>query len=277
MKERITGFSEILRKKRLTTVAGAWVFYFLTSVIPIVFLAITAFGVFGVNFSMEFVSRLPDELRPAGEAIISTAENASKGATALFIFTVFFSSSALLNQMSKDGDFILGNGKKHKRGVLRRLWAITAMISIFLVFLGVAFLTAFGNTLINKKYFSGKREMFLTLMIFTAVIVFGYFIIIMLNRFISPVKLKFKVNAIGSLCSLFIIVLGTIGFVLYLRFFNSYNAFYGSLATIIVFLLWAYILMVGLVFGTIVNACILDGKPIGAKSQKNTKNIQAIC
>ena len=66
--------------------------------------------------------------------------------------------------------------------------------------------------------------------------------------------------AIGAMVSLGAIVLGTIGFALYLRFFNSYNAFYGSLAGIIVFLLWAYILMVGLVAGVIVNVMVKQKK-----------------
>ena len=91
----------------------------------------------------------------------------------------------------------------------------------------------------------------------------------MLNRFISPVKLKFKEVAIGGLCSLSAIVMGTIGFALYLRFFNSYNAFYGSLAGIIVFLLWVYIIMIGLVAGVIINAVI---KQKVVKKQKCLEN-----
>jgi uncharacterized BrkB/YihY/UPF0761 family membrane protein len=42
---------KVFSDNRLSTVAGAWVFYFLTAVIPLVFLLITAFGVFGVELS----------------------------------------------------------------------------------------------------------------------------------------------------------------------------------------------------------------------------------
>ena len=85
---KIKRILNIFAEKRLTTVAGAWVFFFLTSVIPLAFLLVTAFGVFGVDLSLELVSRLPLEFRPAGEAIVSTAERASKGATIIFIFLV---------------------------------------------------------------------------------------------------------------------------------------------------------------------------------------------
>ena len=170
MKNAIRSFLELITEKRLTTVAGAWVFFFLTSVIPIMFLLITAFGVFGVNLSLEIVSRLPEEFRTAGETIVFTAENASKSATILFVFTVIFSSSALINQMSKDGDFIYGAKNKNKRGLLRRLWAIAAMLLTFIVFLVAAFLTAFGGALFSSVNFSGARQTLSTFLFFFFVI-----------------------------------------------------------------------------------------------------------
>ncbi|MBE7083407.1 MAG: YihY/virulence factor BrkB family protein [Clostridiales bacterium] len=253
-KNRMIDFFHFFSQKRLTTVAGAWVFFFLTSVLPLAFLMVTAFGVFGVDLSLELVARLPIEYREAGEAIVSTAEKASSGATVIFLFTVIFSGSTLLNQMSKDGDHIYGKKSNSKRGLFRRAWAILGLACLFSIFLAVAFLVAFGSNLINKASVFNKNPILSMTLTLLVIITFCYFLIIILNRFISPVKLKFFHLAIGALISLFIIVLGTIGFTLYLRFFNSYNAFYGSLAGIIVFLLWVYILMIGLVIGVIINS-----------------------
>ena len=244
---------ELFAEKRLTTVAGAWVYYFLSSVIPLAFLIITAFSVFGVNFTGDVVSRLPEEFRLAGETIVQTAEKASNGVTAFFIISVIFSCTTLLNQMSKDGDFIYGEKSKHKRGVFRRLWAIGALAVLFVVFLGVALLFAFGNLIFSKYTSGGVLKLLLTILAFTFIISVSYSIILVLHNFISPIKLKFKEIALGGFFSLCIIVLGTIVLILYLKFFRPYNAFYGSLASIIVFLLWAYILMLGLVFGVIIN------------------------
>ncbi len=261
-RNKIIAFFHVFSDKRFTTVAGAWVFFFLTSVLPLAFLMVTAFGVFKVDLSLELVSRLPIEYRQSGEAIVSTAEKASKGATLIFVFTTFFSGSALLNQMKKDGDHIYGINTKYKRGLLRRVWAILGLVCLFVVFLAVAFLIAFGNNLFKGySIFNLNPILNMTLSLFL-VIIFCYFLIIVLNWFISPYKLKFTDLALGALISLFIIVLGTIGFTLYLRFFNSYNAFYGSLAGIIVFLLWAYILMIGLVSGVIYNSVNFDKRKI---------------
>lgn len=245
-------------EKRLTTVAGAWVFFFLTSVVPIAFLIITAFGVFGVSVTRDLVSRLPEEFRATGEIIATTAERATKGTTIFFIFSVIFSCTTLLNQMSKDGDALYGVFAKHKRGLLRRVWAFFALAVLFLTFLAIALIFSFGSTLFRDKILMLNERLTITLASFSLIILFGYFIIIVLNKFISPTPLKFKEVWLGALVSLFIIVLGTIGFILYLRFFNAYNAFYGSLAAIIVFLLWAYIVMMGLVLGVIVNTALFN-------------------
>ena len=48
MKKNFVGrIFEFINNKRITTVAGAWVYYFLMALVPFVFLIVTAFGVFG--------------------------------------------------------------------------------------------------------------------------------------------------------------------------------------------------------------------------------------
>ena len=274
VKKGIKTLTETITEKRLTTVAGAWVYYFLTAAVPLAFLLITAFGVFGVNISRDFISRLPEEFRAAGQAIANTAENASKGVTVFFIITVVFSSSTLLNQMSKDGDFIYGVKSKRKRGVFRRLWAVLAIAVLFILFLSAAFLFAFGNMLISG-FVTGNGELLLSFLTFSLSIGFGYVIIITLDKFISPVKQKLSQISLGALCSLFIIVLGTIGFTIYLKYFNNYNAFYGSLAAIVVFLLWAYILMLGLVTGVVINMRAYEKSRLVTKNKRRKDNASA--
>ena len=260
-------FIKTFHEKRITTVAGAWVYYFLTSLIPILFLIITAFSVFGVRITSDIVSRLPVEFRLAGQTILETAENASNGATIFFIITVIFSCTSLLNQMSKDGDFIYGAQSKTKRGLMRRLWAVLAIGALFIMFLGIAFLFAFSSSLKIDLYIGKNSDILLSFLGFLFVIVFGYAIIYVLNKFICPVKSKFSDLALGTLVSLFIMVLGTLGFTVYLRFFSNYNAFYGTLSGVIIFLFWAYILMFGLSVGAVVNVGVYKYRQ---KERKNT-------
>ena len=227
------GFFEALKQTRITTVSAAWVFYFLTALLPMAFLLITAFAVFGVNLADKAVGYLPEEFRPAGEAILSAAENASHGMTVFFVLTVLFSGSTLLARMSKDGEFLYEKQSEKRNPFLRRLWAVF-------------------KDMIFPVRADGNDGIFITALVFLFIISVCYVIIILLNKFIAPVKLGAPAVMFGSFVSLFVTVAGTIGFTLYLRFFNSYNAFYGSLAAVIVFLLWAYIIMTGLFFGSFV-------------------------
>lgn len=255
MINKIKRVFEIFGEKRLSTITGAWVFYFLMSVIPLAFLLATAFGLFGINVLNDLVLRLPEEFRTAGQAIAETAENVSKGATIFFILTVIFSCTTLLNQMSKDGDFIYGVTRSIKRGFMRRIWAIVALGALFTIFLAMALIFAFRAKIFAQVSVNPSLKLVLTVLAFLLVILFCYTIIILLYKYISPVKQRVKELLVGGFFSLTIIVLGTLGLAIYLRFLGGYNALYGSLTSILVFLLWAYIVMLGLVIGVIVNKC----------------------
>lgn len=244
-------FIRLLKEKRVTTVAGAWVYFFLTSLIPMVFLMITAFGVFGVEITTDLISRLPEELRQGGEIIVDTAKSYQEGITIFFILTVLFSSSALLNQMRKDGNAIYGIKQKGKRRFFNRIWAMFGIFVLFLIFLLTALLVAFGEmVLLNFPATKGKRILIAFFVGFTITLL-SYIVIILLNKYISPVKIPKVALLSGSLISLAVIYIGTIGFGIYFHFFGLNNAFYGSLAGIVAFLLWSYVMMIGLVVGTI--------------------------
>ena len=236
-----------LKEKRLLTVTGCWVFYFVMALIPLVFLLITAFGFFGVDLSLELAGRLPSEFREAIELIVGTASNVSKSLTVFFVITVVLSCSTLLNQMSKDGDYIYGT-EGRKKGVFRRLWALVLLCVLFLLFIAFALCFSFRSALLIK--FGWDKRNVITIISFSLIILFAFIIIMLLNSFISPIKLGGVSLFFGSFISLSITVLGTILLIIYIRFFSDYNAFYGSLAGIVVFFLWAFILMLSLAIGS---------------------------
>ncbi len=252
-----------VKTKRLTTVAGAWVFYFINAILPLAFLLITAFAVLGVNLYDKLILQLPQEFQPAGELILGTAQKASGGITVLFVITMIFSGSTLLNQMLKDGEFIYGNKHRAKNGVGKRLLSIGALAVLFVFFMATAFIIAFQRRLFLVAGFN-NRILIKTLLLLSVMII-GFILIVFLNLFVCPFKVKFKEVLAGSFLSLMIIVLGTLGFILYLRFFAGYNILYGSLAGIIIFLIWAYLIMLGLLLGINLNDSLIKGKKKTAK------------
>ncbi|MBR1983270.1 MAG: YihY/virulence factor BrkB family protein [Clostridia bacterium] len=258
MKKYAKSLLSFLKTKRITTVAGAWVYYFLTALLPILFLALTAFSVFGVNLSEAIVLRLPVEFSKVGEALFSTASNASGGITVFFFVAVLYSGSTLLNQMLKDGEHIYEHKKSYKYGFLRRVISLLAIGVLFIVFMACAIFSAFQNVILSG--FNANDSKFKIILVVFSVIIVSYFLINLLNKFICPVKRKFYSFLLGSLVSLFIIVLGTIAFMVWLRLLKPYNAFYGSLAGVIAFLFWTYIVMLGLVIGVCFNVKTFNKK-----------------
>ena len=90
--------------------------------------------------------------------------------------------------------------------------------------LPLSYICIYGETALTVRRQSG---LLFTVLAFLTVILFGYAVIVLLNRFISPIKLRLSDCSVGAFLSLSVVVLGTIGLTVYLRYFNNYNAFYG--------------------------------------------------
>ena len=242
------GFFVTLRRKRITTVAGAWVFFFTIALIPLTVLLLLAFNVLGIDAGEKFLPYLPLELKQTFEELLLLATDGLKGLTIFFVISVFVSGSALLNQMSKDGDFIYGV-KRSKRGVFRRIKAMLALLILFVVFLLSAVLLAFSDAFLLRIKKSALSSIFAKISIPLILVSVCYLIIILLNKFISPVKLDAKSLLLGSLASLVIIIVGTLGFSFYMKFFRAGNALSLGIVSALAFLSWLYILTLGLIIG----------------------------
>jgi membrane protein len=65
---------------------------------------------------------------------------------------------------------------------------------------------------------------------------------------------RFRWFTVGAVIALVVWVLASLGFALYVSHFSSYNKTYGSLAAVIVFLMWLWISNLALLFGAEVDA-----------------------
>lgn len=266
LKPKKYGVFSTIKKKRISTVAGSWVFYLCLALIPLAFLLVSAFNVFNIDVSKIILDYFPEQFKFLGEGVFLEANSKSKGVTLFFIVTVLFSGSALLNQMSKDGDFIYGS-KFKKRGIFRRIKAIMGLLFLFAIFLVLALLFAFSGAIISKVKEKTIAYLVTKVSALLLIILVSYVIIVLLNKFISPIKLNIKEILIGSLVSLFIIVLGTIAFSFYLKYFKLKNVVSGSIVTIFAFLSWLYILMLGLTIGSAVIVTINKNNKLLEKNE----------
>lgn len=250
--KKVVKLLQSIKRSGITTFAGAWVFSFIMALVPIFCLLTTAFNLFGVNLVYYLTAYLPKEFKLAGEVIAESVSRISSTATIFVAGSVVFSCTTMLAQMSRDGDLIYGFSKKGKLSRIERVWAVLALSVLFVFFIACALVVSFWNTLFSPFLISDKFGIIKVVLSFTLIILGAYSIIVMLNKYICPFNLPLSISLSGSLVSLFIIVLGTIGFIIYIRIFNTYGAFYGSLTAIAIFFLWTYILMLSLVAGAFV-------------------------
>ena len=239
-------------EKHLTTIVGAWVYYFLSALLPLTFLLITAYSVFGVDIIVDLVSRLPYDFREGALILVNTASRASNGITVFFILSVMISGSAFMRQMFKDGCYIFGYNRKNL-GLFNIAKGVSSLVVLFVLFLLSALVLLFEKLIFKFVAFDNKSIFYGVIIAFVFTIV-CYFFIVILGKFVCPVRVKKNILFFSSLISLTIIFVGTLLLKVYVNFFANFNLFYGSLAGIVGFLLWIYICMMGLVFGIILSA-----------------------
>ncbi|WP_225216525.1 YihY/virulence factor BrkB family protein [Microbacterium pullorum] len=82
---------------------------------------------------------------------------------------------------------------------------------------------------------------------------------------------KFRWISMGALLAIVVLALGTLGFGLYVANFSNYDRTYGSLAGVIVFLLWLWIANLALLFGAEFDAELERGRQLqgGIPAEEN--------
>lgn len=75
---------------------------------------------------------------------------------------------------------------------------------------------------------------------------------------------KFRWLSLGAFVAIVVLILGSVGFGFYVANFSNYNATYGSLAGVIIFLLWLWLTNLALLFGAELDAEMERGRQLQA-------------
>ncbi len=180
-----------------------------------------------------------------------------------FILSVFFATggiAALINAF---------NASYHNRE--NRTWINRQLVSIILIVIFgmlislAVILIIFSGTVIN---FLESRNI-LTNKFLIALLLNGKWLFILISTFFSisflyylaPARRsEFKFITPGSILSSFFIILTSVGFSAYINNFGQYNKFYGSIGTLIVFLIWLNVNSLVLLIGFELNMSIKQAR-----------------
>ena len=187
---------------------------------------------------------------------IVTCQRSSLLSLTLF-FTLFFASNGFVALMRAF------NATYHS--VENRNWWKRRLIAILMIFIEVVLTTiAVGLIIVNKsvynRFFTGHAFLlyvFTVLRILTGIGLF-FFSISFLFFFAPAKKGRFHFISPGATLATSLIIAASYGFRFFVNNFGQFNKLYGSLSSIIVALIYIYILCFALIIGFELNASIME-------------------
>ncbi len=246
--EYLKGKYALLSLKKYTTIAGTLVFFLIMSIMPLAFWLTLIIGKLPVK--TEQILDLPvfSSVRNVLYYVQEEARTATAGASVILIFTTLYSATNLFYQMRRSGEIIY-DFHTEKQGLKLRLGALLLLV---VVMAGtVTFLLIFAvGSLLFSRLLSPVWEKVADYALLEAL---AFLLVWILNTYICPYKEKLRNFLPGTLITVGAWTVAIVGFSIYLQISNV-SRLYGALSTIIVFLLWLYVLMICFIAGVIFNS-----------------------
>lgn len=256
----------LLSLKKYTTIAGTLVFFLIMSIVPFSFWLSLIIGKLPVD--TEEILSLPvfESVKNVLLYIQKEAESATASASVILLLTTLYSSTNLFYQMRKSGEIIY-DYRRESQGIKLRIGALVLLVVVMATVVVFLLLFGLGSFLFSRLL--TKTWKIIADYILLAVIAF--FLVMLLNAYVCPHRVHIKHFLLGAFLTVGLWTMAIFGFSIYLKLGNV-GRLYGALSTIIVFLLWLYVLMICFIVGVIFNSeRVLSTLSIRKKGKVNKK------
>jgi membrane protein len=259
-----------------TDLAAALTYYAVLSLFPAVLVVVSLLGVFGqgrrtTDAVLDIVSDLApastvDTLRPTIQQLV---ESPSAGlALVLGIVTALWSASGYVGAFGRAMNRIYEVPEGRPVWKLRPLQLALTLAGLVMV-AAVAFMLAVSGPVAEAVGNAiGLGEVALTLwnvlrwpLILVLVVVAVAVLYYATPNVQQP---RFRWISVGAALAIVVWILASVGFGVYVANFGSYNKTYGTLAGVIIFLLWLWITNLALLFGAELDAELERGRQLQA-------------
>lgn len=252
-----------IKNDEITAYAAQTTYFLILSIFPFLIFFITVMGrmnliALGINEFTNTLSFVPTEIATLLDDVLAdiTAVQTDTIASVSIIITVYSASRgvrAIMRAMNKAFDL------RETRGFLQKMFisfvytlglALIIVIALALVVFGKAIGgLLFGWLGISRYYVTvwNLIRLFVPILLTVVVLAFIY-------RATPNVRLKFKNVLPGTLFATCASFIASYIFSYYINNFGNYSVVYGSIGSIIVLLLWLYIISIILILGGEVNA-----------------------
>ena len=238
--------------KKFSTIAGTLVYFILMSIAP--FMLWLSLVLNNVDLAKFLDHRVLDSVRPVLHYMKSSAESAAGGAGIILLATSLYSSTNFFYHLRRSGEIIYESPRV--KGGLRLRVASLGLIIVSITLIAVLA----GITVAGSKFLDLFLPTFISdalAWVFAAALLFC--VALVLNIFACPYKIKPRELITGSLLTTALWLVFLIGFAIYTSF-ASPERLYGRIASLIIFLLWCYVMMSCYVIGMINNGKFISVK-----------------
>lgn len=244
----------------MTILPGQIAFFFVLSLVPLV--ALTGSIVSHFSISIETLMKLISNSLPSEVAAII---NETIGGKSMNFNIAIFYISAFLLASNGPHSMIIGSNLiykvKNKDFLTRRVKAVlmTVILVILLIFMLVV--PAFGNQIIalitsyiQNDALNRTITTTYTILKYPTSFILIYFCIKLLYTMAPDKTIKSKDTTYGALFTTIAWIISTEIYSFYVSAFAKYNLLYGSIANLLILLLWMYLLSYIFVLGMALNA-----------------------
>jgi membrane protein len=259
---------------KCTTLAAALTYYAVLSLFPALLALVSLLGVFGqaeqtTRALLQIVESLGDPTVAATlrQPIEHLAATPSAGlALAIGLLGAIWSASGYVSAFSQAMNRIYEVDEGRPFWKLRPVMLVITIVILLLAFLMALLLVISGPVAEAIGDAIGLGDAAVTvwnIAKWPVLVAFAILMIAVLYYATPNVKQpKFRWMSVGSLLALLILALASLGFFFYVSNFGNYNRTYGSIAGMIVLLLWLWIANLALLFGAEFDAEMERGRQL---------------
>jgi membrane protein len=259
-----------------TDIAASLTYYGVLALFPALIAIVSLLGVFGLSdAALEQVLGIAQSVVPAD--VLDTirgpleAISASPGAGFALvtgILVALWSASGYVGAFSRAMNRIYEIDEGRPFWKLRPMQLIVTIIAVVLILIVALLLVVSGpvTEAIGDALGLGEAVQTVWSIAKWPVIAIAVILILAVLYYATPnaKQPKFRWMSLGALLALVVLVIASAAFALYLGTFANYDKTYGSLAGVIVFLLWLWIANLALLFGAEFDAELERGRQLQA-------------
>jgi len=257
-----------------TDLAAALTYYAVLSIFPAMLALISVFGVLGQ--APKAVQTVVDTLQPllsketldlVKKALDQVAASQGAGvALAVGVLVALWSASGYVGAFGRAMNKIYEIDEGRPFWKLRPIMLLLTLVAVVLAAIALLLLIVSGRLAESIGSTIGLGDTALTVWSIAKWPVLAVIVVIVvaLLYYATPnvQQPKFRWISIGAGVAILVWVLASVGFAFYVGNFSSYNKTYGSLAGVIIFLLWLWITNLALLFGAEVDSEIERGRQL---------------